>query len=104
LCDLAFELGRTPQELSAQLSLSDLSLLDAYARKRLLPSARIELMLAQIAAAVTRYCGGVATASPADFLIGLRSESGQEEVEPDPDAVAASLGFSPVVRVAQLAL
>lgn len=94
MCDLAFEFGCTPSELSARLSLSDFALLQEYADHKCLPHQRTELMLAQLTALVARTMGGDNTAKAQDYLIYRRETVDQPE--PDAEEVAAYFGFNPV--------
>jgi hypothetical protein len=66
--DIALELGRPLSELG-RMSMHEMLQWQAYARRRLLPSRRVEFYLAQIALLIARTMGGATKATLADFLL-----------------------------------
>ena len=67
--DMACELGMPVGVLSRVMPLHELHAWHAYAQRRLLPSRRVEIYLAQIALLIAKTMGGARDAKLSDFLI-----------------------------------
>lgn len=78
---MAFELGRTPQELKETLLASDYDLIGHYTNKRYLPSRRIELQLARVCQLIAQTMGGAKNAKLSDFLFDPIEVATQDEIE-----------------------
>lgn len=69
MMDIALELGQPVGVLSRRMPLAELLDWQAYTRKRLLPSRRVEFYLAQIALLIAQTMGGARNAKLTDFLL-----------------------------------
>jgi len=67
--DMALELGLPADSLARTMTLQELLQWQTYARRRLLPSRRIEFYLAQIAQLIAITMGGASKAKLADFML-----------------------------------
>lgn len=68
----------------------DLATLVEYAKKRMLPGRRLEVMIARLCMYMDAYMGGRKNAALADYLLDPK-----EEVELDEDDAKAYFGFNP---------
>lgn len=94
--DLALELGMTADGLSRTMTERELREYQGYASRRMLPSRRLELYLAQIAFVVVKAAGGAQNATLKDFMF--------DRIEEDPDLDAedvATFFGGTVVRKAE---
>lgn len=66
---------------------ADVALYRAYAQKRMLPTRRLEVQLAQVSLLIAKTMGGVTEAEISDFLFDP-----EDDTPPDPVQV---FGFSP---------
>lgn len=90
--DLALELGMPYERMAQEMTERELRQWVKYARKRSLPSERIERYLAQVAWAIAVTMGG-AEVGIDDFLLDF--DLSPAPIEVDPEAVKAAFGFSP---------
>lgn len=88
--DLALELGQTAGGLSRSMTESELGEWQRYAGRRMLPTRRLELYLAQIALFVVKAAGGGKNATLSDFLFDATADEEADEL--DADDVAAFFG------------
>jgi len=91
--DLALEFGLPVGVLSRLLTERELWEWDRYARKRMLPTRRLELYLAQIAHVAARTAG--ADVSLSDFLFDPKPP---EPTAVDIEEVRKAFGFNPRSR------
>lgn len=89
--DLALELGMSIETLG-RMTEREFVGWQAYAAKRLLPTRRMELYLAQIAAVVARSMGG-STGTVVDFLLQPVDASAPDEDEVE--ELRRAVGFNP---------
>lgn len=91
MIDLSFEYGMLPGDLARRLPEADFTLLQVYAAKKMLPSRRIEMYLAQLTSVLAQVNGGECTTS--DFLLDPEEESTVESVSAE--EAQQAFGFSP---------
>lgn len=92
LIDLSFELGRPAHELAATLPVRELALYQHYAVKRLLPSRRLSMQLANLAMLIHQTMGGAKNVKLSDYMF-----EATEEVEVPEDEAADFFGFNPTM-------
>ena len=97
--DLALELGMTEGALRRSMTENELRSWQVYAAKRMLPTRRMEMLLAQIAQIVHASVGGAKDRSLADYLFDpVETIGDQGDLEPDLDDLAEFFGAE-IVRV-----
>lgn len=90
---LALALGMPADRLEREMTHRELRQWTRYIRDHLLPSRRLEIMLARVCLTVAQAMGGAQSATLDDFLIDFGPE--RAPPEPDPEAAKAAFGFSP---------
>lgn len=97
--ELALEFGMPVGMMSRVMSEAELEQWARYASRRLLPTKRIEILLAQVSRFIAMTMGGATDASIADFMIQPRIEE-PEVVVTDEDLAEMKefFGFSPRPR------
>lgn len=93
--DLALELGMTVGELRARMTVQEFAGWLVYARRRLLPTRRIEHYLAQLAQIAVGHGSKLG-----DFL--LARDEPADPVKPEATAAAVSLASMAGVRVVRV--
>lgn len=78
------------------MPLEDLQAYQAYTTRRMFPGRRMELLLAQVSMVLAQVKGNK-EARLASFLFDPPPDDPEDE-EPDPEAVAAALNFTPRQR------
>ncbi len=73
--DLALDMGRTVAELSGVMEEHEFSQWMIYANKKMLPTRRLELHLAQISLVIARTMGSANNAKLSDFLFDRLNEA-----------------------------
>lgn len=89
MIDLSFELGIPAHELAERLPESEFVLYQIYAGKRMLPTRRMEMHLAQLTRVLANVHGN--EMSTADYLFDVRDETVQATAE----EAKAYFGFAP---------
>jgi hypothetical protein len=79
------------------IPLSDLVIYQRYTSRRMFPSRRFELLLAQVSMVLAQV-NGSKEARLAQFLFDPPEQPDDEGAPPDPDAVAAAMNFRPRKR------
>ena len=92
LHDLALELGQPVEVLARTMTEREFKAWQRYAERRMLPSRRMELALAQLTMWVAVLCG-VTDKSVGDFLLDV--PTADEAGESDVDDLKSALGFAP---------
>lgn len=95
MIDLSFELG-VPLHLLRDMPASDLALYRRHSARRMLPGRRVEMLLAQVSMVLAQVNGNKARL--ADYLFDPLPDHDEEHADPDPDAVASALNFTPRKR------
>ena len=90
---MSFELGVPISELR-KMSADDLTLYRAYTAKRMFPSRRAELLMAQASMLIAKTMGGAKNVTLQDFLFDPVEEKPAAEMTVE--EIRASFGFNPV--------
>lgn len=93
--DLALEIGIPAESLARTMTEHELRLWRRYAKKKLLPTQRLELYLAQVAQLIAATMGGAKNTKISDFMIRLHYEEQEIPTEIDIEEMRKAFGYSP---------
>jgi hypothetical protein len=91
--DLALELGQPIEVLARTMTEREFRLWALYAKRKLLPTRRMEVYLAQVAQVIAAAMGGAKQVSISDYLIRMDYQEPAEVI--DIEEVRKAFGYNP---------